>query len=192
MWLNGVQLIQSGTDYVLAGRGTVHPVSSLILAGSPDGVCAKQSANGIQFPTDSLPTPAAFFPLSDYWAQSWPLGDKGFFNTSSTTVGWSQDQTFGNVVNCPVRHVAHFIAQASSTNCYRLKHASIPQGAHGSINGGPTFSSLGFCSHLLCHQVGSKGNASQKLIVGMMRRDLPDFPRALIVQVCILFGCAHT
>ena len=77
------------------------------------GVCAKQSANGIQFPTDSLPTPAAFFPLSDYSAQSWPLGDKAFFNTSSTTVGWSQDQTFGNVVNCPVRCAAYSRARIS-------------------------------------------------------------------------------
>lgn len=69
------------------------------------GVCAKP--NGISFPIDSLPTPAAFFPLSSYSTQSWPLPDHSFFNTSEPTVGWSQDFTFGEVVNCPVRTNAH-------------------------------------------------------------------------------------
>lgn len=70
-------------------------------AGLPVGVCAL--AEGIPFPVNQVPAPAAYFPLSNYSSTSWPLPQYGFFNSSNEEpVSWTDDFTFGEVVQCNV------------------------------------------------------------------------------------------
>jgi hypothetical protein len=53
--------------------------------------------------------PVAFFPLSNFSTQSWPLPELAFFNTSEQHVGWTTDNTFGSVVSCPVCFTAESV-----------------------------------------------------------------------------------
>ena len=65
------------------------------------GVCA--NIEGSFFPWQSVPMPAAYFPFNNYSANSWPVPDNWFWNsTNLTATGWASDDTFGSVVSCQV------------------------------------------------------------------------------------------
>ena len=76
-------------------------IAVMASAGLPVGVCALPW--GIELPTASIPTPAEYFPLSNYTASAWPLSDQWFWNTTSTApVTWVFDDIFGPVIDCQV------------------------------------------------------------------------------------------